>query len=144
MTTTPNASFEYEQAVILLKSNLTEWFPGAVVLSTMSEVPVFLSYNERDPHAGGTTVNASMIVVSNMERTSTLALAPNALYERGEIIASLSLLGTLATSLRDSVLEVLALRERDPQDGWVALSAHPLPTGRFSTMNLRETLAQVL
>src|SRR4051794_36482947 len=121
----PEVFHEYETAVMLLKSDLTEWFPGAAVTSTTADVPIYPDYNQRDDQLITGNVAVSMVVVTNVARTSTVAFVPVALFERGDIMASLAPAGPLAEGLRRQILEVLALRKREPGDVWVCLGAHP-------------------
>ena len=140
---TSDAFHEYETAVMILKADLTEWFPGVAVHPTQAGVPIYAEYDQRDAQANE-QCDVSMVVVTNRARSSTLAIVPVALYERGAIIASLAFAGPLAKHLRTDVLEVLVLRRREPGEVWVCLGSRPLPTGRFPTLKLRDVLSEIL
>jgi hypothetical protein len=137
----PKALFEYDQACMLLGTELSTRFPGVVVHPSPAEVPIYPHYNKRAAGFVQEKGEVSMLVMTNRQKTGTLAVVPVAVYEQGEILASCALSGTLAELVRSDVIEMLALRT----GRWVFLGRAPVgPARRFPTLEVESLLANVL
>ncbi len=134
------AVHEYEDACMRLTLELPDRIPGVNSHRSTAGVPILPHYDSADPRLGNYEVDTALIVIVNVAQSATLALVPIALYERGQILASVRPSGSLAQRLLGQVREVLVLR-----DGrWVCLGQRPLPSKRLPTLDFIDTIRPIV
>ena len=137
---TPRVFHEFEDACLRLSMELPQAIPGVRVRRSVAGVPTYPHYDQREPAQATGELEAAMLVLINTSERETLAIVPVALYETGNILASAAFSGSLSVPLRQRVSEVLVLRDQR----WVCLGSTPLPSRRFPTLDLIETVRGVL
>lgn len=128
---------EYEQAVELLRKNLMEWSGTKLrPRNQKGPVPLYAHYDHHMEQDRLAELEASMVLFGG--GSLPLIFVPVALYERGDIAASVALAGPGHKAIK-KILEILVVRDRSPETTWLVLETErSSETGKFPTRTLRE------